>query len=198
MLSIRVGITIQHINNTSDTGRQKKDLLHSRRGFAEDFLCATQQQTDTGNVAWEEINPGIYQLLEISFIGRRKNRLFEYDTRRVLRFISVLSLRMEGGRERGRRGGGREGEAHCAVDRIGFVCDEWGCHRRWQVCVQYMWMYNTLCIPWQAGSLFVPMISKSLHLWLLMADTVAEGCCRSQTVWEQKCQTIGWFWFRLM
>lgn len=111
VVSLRVEITIQHINNTSDTGRQNNDLLHSRSGFTEDFLCAAQQQTDTGNVAWDEINPGIYQLLEISFIGRRKNRSFEYDTRRVLMFISVLSLRMEGGRERGRRGrreGGRE------------------------------------------------------------------------------------------
>lgn len=123
-------------------------------------------------LGWNESQD--YQILEISFTGRQKNKSFEYDTGCVLTFISVLSLRMEGGRERG-RGGRREGGVHCAVDRIGFVCDEWGCHRRWQVCVQYMWMYNTLCIPWQAGSLFVPMISKSFHLWLLMVNTVTEG-----------------------
>lgn len=87
-------------------------------------------------------------------------------------FISMLSLRMG-------EGGGTE-RAPCAADRIGFVCDEWGCHRRWQVCVQYMWMYNTLCIPWQAGSLFVPIISISFHLWLLMADVVTEGCFRGR------------------
>lgn len=101
-------------------------------------------------------------------------------------FISMLSLRMG-------EGGGTE-RAPCAADRIGFVCDEWGCHRRWQVCVQYMWMYNTLCIPWQAGSLFVPIISISFHLWLLMADVVTEGCSvaaahRLSILWKRKWDT---------
>lgn len=101
-----------------------QEWLH--RGFS---LC--NSTTNTGNVAWDEINPGIYQLLEISFIGRRKNRLFEYDTRRVLMFISVLSLRMEGGRERGRRGR-REGGR-------GALC-------RWQdwLCVWWMGLSQTV------------------------------------------------------
>lgn len=72
--------------------------------------------------------------------------------------------------------------------------DEWGCHRRWQICVQYMWMYNTLRIPWQAGSLFVPVISISFHLWLLMAYAATEGCPMAaahglSSLWKQKWDT---------
>lgn len=169
-MRISVEIRIKHINNTPQTERQNSDLWHSTSAFTEEILYATQQQ----NIYWDEMNPTFIRFWKLASLGGR-NKSFEYDARRVLMFISVLSLRMEGGIERG-RWGQREGGVHCAADRIGFVCDEWGCHRRWQVCVQYMWMYNTLCIPWQAGSFFVPMISKSLHLWLLMVDTVAEGC----------------------
>lgn len=86
----------------------------------------------------------------------------------VLMFISALSLRRE-------RGGGGGDRVLCATDRIGFVCDEWGCHTRWQVCVQYTWMYNTLCILWQAGRLFVPIISISFHLRMWSLRSVYGG-----------------------
>lgn len=98
--------------------------------------------------------------------SRKTNHLNTYPC--VLMFISMLSLR--------RGEGGGADRALYAADRIGFVCDEWGCQGRWQVCVQYMWMYNTLCIPWQAGRLFfVLIISISFHLRLLTADVVTEG-----------------------
>lgn len=119
--------------------------------------------------------PGFISLWKLAFGGRRaENKSFEYT---LLMFISALSLRV------GRGGGGRAagGGAHCAADGIGFVCDEWACHGRWQVCVQYMWMYNTLCIPRQAGSpyLFIYLISSqiisiSLHLWLLLVEVVTK------------------------
>lgn len=116
---------------------------------------------------WDETIPRFISLWKLASVGGGKtNHLNTYPG--VLMFISMLSLRNW-------EGGGTD-RTHCAADRIGFVCDEWGCHRRWQVCVQYMWMYNTLRIPWQAGRLFVPIISRSFHCRLLMVDVVTEGC----------------------
>lgn len=128
-----------------------------------------------------KIIPRFISLWKLASVGGRKTNHFNICPG-VLVFISMLSLR-----------GGQEGGAHrrhCAADRIGFVCDEWGCHRRWQVCVQYMWMYNTLCILWQAGRLFVPIISISFRLRLLMAAAVTEGCAmdaahRRSILWKQ-------------
>lgn len=79
--------------------------LPSRKLFF--FFNAAHQQTGPAmlpGMKWIQV----YQLLEISFIWRQNNKSFQYEAGCVLVFISTLSLRMEGGRER-RRGteGGR-------------------------------------------------------------------------------------------
>lgn len=148
-------------------------------------LMKFHRERESPSVLWDKMIPRFISLWKLASVGGGKTNHFNIYPG-VLMFISVLSLR------RG-KGGGTD-RTHCAADRIGFVCDEWGCHRRWQVCVQYMWMYNTLCIPWQAGRLFVPIISISFHLRLLMADVVTEGCVmaaahRLSILWKRKWDT---------
>lgn len=73
-------------------------------------------------LGWNESQD--YQILEISFTGRQKNKSFEYDTGCALTFISVLSLRMEGGRERG-RGDGTEGGRSALCRWQDWLCVWW-------------------------------------------------------------------------
>lgn len=145
------------------------------------------------------MNPDFIRFWKLASLGGR-SKSFEYDTRRVLMFISVLSLRMEGGIER-RRWGQREGGR-------GALC-------RWQdwLCVWWMGLSQTvtgLCSihvdvqyalhPPTSRELFCPddlQIASSLAAygrysrWGVSTRTLA-------TLWEQKCKPIGSFWFRLM
>lgn len=57
--------------------KQKNDLLHSTTASHKVLMELRSKQA--GNVAWDEMNPRFISFLEISFIGRQKNKSFEYD-----------------------------------------------------------------------------------------------------------------------
>lgn len=68
-----------------------------------------------------KIIPRFISLWKLASVGGRKTNHFNIYPG-VLMLISVMSLRRE-------EGGGAD-RTYCAADRVGFVCDEWGCHRR--------------------------------------------------------------------
>lgn len=133
----------------------------------------------------------VYQLPEISFIGRQENKSYECDTGCVLMFISMLSLRMEGGRERGRGDRGREerivpltGLALCVMngavtDGDRFVFNTCGCTIR-------------SASPDKPGaflSRWSPNGFISGCLW--WTRSLSAGAHRLLVPWKQKCQKYG-------